>query len=246
MPNRGAASGAPGAGATVCYANDRAGMKILSVSDVVVDLVQSPSIAQRFSDVDLVLSCGDLPFEYMEYIVTMLGRPLYFVYGNHAQHVRLDADGMWRRREPQGCINVHRRIIYDKGLLIGGLEGSMRYREGEHQYTQGEMLALARLMAPRLWLNRLRYGRAIDILITHAPPYGIHDGDDLCHQGFRAFLSFMDRYKPRYLIHGHTHLYRQDAQRVTRYNETIVLNTYGYQVIEIDEATMGRAPASAT
>lgn len=221
-------------------------MKILSVSDVVVDLVQSPSMAQRFSDVDLVLSCGDLPFEYMEYIVTMLGRPLYFVYGNHAQHVRYDADGTWKRREPQGCVNVHRRVVNHKGLLIGGLEGSMRYREGEHQYTQREMSALAISMALKLRLNRWRYGRAIDILITHAPPYGIHDGADLCHQGFRAFLSFMDRYKPRYLIHGHTHLYRQDARRVTRYNDTIVLNTYGHQIIEIDEATLGRSPSPAT
>ena len=215
-------------------------MKILTVSDVVVDLVQSPSIAQRFADIDLVLSCGDLPFEYMEYIVTMLGRPLYFVYGNHAQHRRVTAHGWAMDREPEGCINIHRRVVNHRGLLIGGLEGSMRYREGEHQYTQGEMAWLTKLMAPQLWLNRLRHGRAIDILITHAPPYGIHDGADLCHQGFRALLSFMDRYKPRYLIHGHTHLYRQDAKRVTRYSDTIVLNTYGYQVIEIDETTLGR------
>jgi len=215
-------------------------MKILAVSDVVVDLIQSPSIAQRFADVDLVLSCGDLPFDYMEYIVTMLGRPLFFVYGNHAQHLRIRSDGTTARHVPQGCINIHRRVVNYKGLLIGGLEGSMRYREGEHQYTQGEMARMARLMAPKLWWNRLRYGRAIDILITHAPPYGIHDGADLCHQGFRALLSFMDRYKPRYLIHGHTHLYRRDAQRVTRYNETIVLNAYGYQLIEIDQAALAR------
>jgi len=217
-------------------------MKILSVSDVVVDLIQSPDIAQRFSDVDLVLGCGDLPFEYMEYITTMLGRTLYFVYGNHAHHTRIVADGTIRHHEPEGCINVHRRVTNHKGLLIGGLEGSMRYREGEHQYTQGEMSRLAASMAPRLWLNRWRYGRAIDILITHAPPYGIHDGADLCHQGFRALLTFMDRYRPRYLIHGHTHLYRQDARRVTRYGDTIVLNTYGYQVIEIDEATLAARP----
>ncbi len=219
-------------------------MKILSVSDVVVDLVHSPGMAQRFSDIDLVLACGDLPFDYMEYIVTMLGRPLYHVYGNHAQHTRVSAHGTTTDRHPEGCINIHRRIVNFRGLLVGGLEGSMRYREGDHQYTQREMSLLAASMAPGLWLNRLRYGRAIDILITHAPPFGIHDADDLCHQGFFALLSFMDCYKPRYLIHGHTHLYRQDAKRVTHYNETMVLNTYGYQVIEIDETTLGRAGGS--
>jgi uncharacterized protein len=80
----------------------------------------------------------------------------------------------------------------------------------------------------------------VDILITHAPPLGIHDGADLCHRGFAVFLGFMDRYKPRYLIHGHTHLYRLDAQRVTHYGETIVLNAYGYQIIEIDETELAR------
>ncbi|MGI5917078.1 MAG: metallophosphoesterase [Anaerolineae bacterium] len=213
-------------------------MKILTISDTVVQLVQSPMIAQRFADVDLVLSCGDLPFDYLEYIVTMLGKPLYYVYGNHAEHGVMGADGQ-PKEHPGGCDNIHRQVVNHRGLLIAGLEGSMRYREGEHQYTQGEMRWLVRSMAPRLWWNRMRYGRAVDILITHAPPFGIHDGQDLCHQGFMAFIEFMDRYRPRYLIHGHTHLYRQDARRVTRYGDTIVLNTYGFQVIEIDEHTLG-------
>jgi Icc-related predicted phosphoesterase len=210
-------------------------IKILAVSDVVVDLVHSPLIAQRFGDIDLVLGCGDLPHEYMEYIVSMLNRPLYFVHGNHVQ----DLHGTGAGTEPEGCYNLHRRIVNHHGLLIAGLEGSMRYREGPHQFTQREMRWLVTGMAPRLWCNKQRYGRAVDILITHAPPYGIHDGRDLCHQGFDAYLTLMKRYKPRYLIHGHTHLYRQDACRVTTYGETTVLNTYGYQVIEIDERTLG-------
>jgi uncharacterized protein len=208
-------------------------MKILTLSDVVVDLVQSPLIAQRFKDVDLILSCGDLPLEYLEYVVTMLGKPLYFVYGNHGQQGIMDSDGEIKNY-PEGCINLHHRTARYRGLLIAGLEGSMRYRDGEHQYTDGQMRWLVRSLAPRLWYNRWRYGRPLDILITHAPPQGIHDGQDLCHQGFRALLEFMDRYKPRYLIHGHTHLYRQDAPRVTQYHDTTVLNTYGFQIVEID------------
>jgi Icc-related predicted phosphoesterase len=125
-------------------------------------------------------------------------------------------------------------VVHHRGLLIAGLEGSMRYRLGPHQYTQREMKRLARGMAPKLLWNKYRHGRAVDILITHAPPLGIHDGQDLCHEGFVAFLDFMDRYRPKYLIHGHTHLYRLDAQRETRYQDTVVLNTYGYQVIDID------------
>ncbi|MBC7235277.1 MAG: metallophosphoesterase family protein [Chloroflexi bacterium] len=209
-------------------------MKILTISDVVDHLVQSPNICERFADIDLILGCGDLPFAYMEYIVTMLGKPMYFVYGNHAQDVVMNADGYREHRTPGGCVNIHRRVVNYKGLLIGGLEGSVRYNMGAHQYSQIQMKWIARSMTPQLLWNQLFCGRAIDILITHAPPWGIHDADDLPHHGFKAYLEFMDRWRPRYLIHGHTHLYRLDAMRQTQYNETIVINTYGYQVLEIN------------
>jgi len=209
-------------------------MKILAISDMVHDLIQSPNVAQRFGDVDLVLACGDLPFEYLEYVATMLGKDLYYVYGNHAHHQRLMSDGSTKWVEPEGCVNIHHRVVNHRGLLIAGLEGSVRYSSGEHQYTQGEMSWLVRTMAPTLWWNRWRYGRAVDILITHAAPFGIHDGQDLCHQGFHSFLDFMDRHKPRYLIHGHIHLYRRDAPRRTRHGDTVVINAYGFQVIDID------------
>ncbi|MHB1295863.1 MAG: metallophosphoesterase [Anaerolineae bacterium] len=212
-------------------------MKILTVSDVVADSLHSSGITERFKDVDLVLSCGDLPIDYLEYIVTMLGKPLYYVHGNHVERKYTDF-GATPRADPEGCINLHRRTANLNGLLIAGLQGSMRYREGDYQYTQQEMQWLVNLMVPKLLLNKLRYGRFLDILITHAPPYQIHDGLDLCHQGFDAFLRFMQMFKPRYLIHGHTHLYRQDARRVTRYRQTLVLNTYGYQIIEIDDSLL--------
>ena len=210
--------------------------KILTVSDTVADLVYSPLIAERFGDVDLVLSCGDLPIEYLEYIVSMLNKPLYYVRGNHAQDRLVRADGTVRVG-PEGCSNIHRKVIDHDGLLIGGLEGSMRYRDGPHQYTPLQMELMVTLMFPRLYWNTLHYGRPVDIFVTHAPPLGIHDGKDLCHRGFDAFIGLMDRYRPQYLIHGHTHLYRRDAQRVTQYGDTTVLNTYGFQVIEIDQAS---------
>lgn len=216
-------------------------MKLLTLSDVAVDLVYSPAIVDRFRDVDLILSCGDLPFDYLEFVTTMLGKRLFHVFGNHAQSVMLTSQGQ-EQFEPQGCVNIHRRVVNYRGLLIAGLEGSMRYREGEHQYRQFEMSLMAAALEPRLRLNRIRYGRALDILITHAPPFGIHDGEDLCHRGFKAFLGFMDRIRPRLLIHGHTHLYRQDAQRITHYGDTLVLNTYGYQIVEIDECDPQQPP----
>jgi len=205
-------------------------VKILTVSDKVVDSIYNPAIKERFGDVDLVLACGDLPPYYLEFIVTMLNVPLLYVFGNHDQGT-FTADGEFKHA-PEGCLNVDERVVKVKGLLIGGLEGSMRYsHRGDHQYTEGEMRYKALRMAPTLWWNRLRHGRALDILITHAPPYGIHDGADLCHTGFKTFLHMMDIYRPRYLIHGHRHVYRPHTPTRTTYHHTQVVNCYRYQVI---------------
>lgn len=208
-------------------------MRILTISDVPVGQLQVTEIPERFRNVDLILSCGDLPFDYMEYVVSRLNKPMYYVFGNHAQRNVLLSSGK-RKNKPEGSVNIHRQVINYDGLLIGGLEGSLRYNTGPHQYTQRQMAWMVRKMGLRLWWNRLRYGRSIDILITHAPPQGIHDQPDRPHQGFSAFLYFMERYRPSYLIHGHTHLYQRNRNRTTRYEDTLVVNTYGYHILEVD------------
>lgn len=213
-------------------------MKILTVSDRVVDTLYSAAIKQRFGDVDLVLACGDLPHYYLEFIVTMLGVPLLYVFGNHDQGI-FTPDGKFKNA-PEGCINVDERLMNVKGLLIGGLEGSMHYSgQGNHQYTEGDMHWKALRMAPKLWWTRLLYGRFLDILITHAPPYRIHDGTDLCHTGFKTLLHMMDVYRPRYLVHGHTHVYNPHTIVRTTYRRTQVVNSYGYQIINWKDVKSG-------
>lgn len=215
-------------------------MKILAVSDQVVGQLTASVVSERFRDVDVILSCGDLPLDYMEYLVTRIGKgTLYYVNGNHVQKQVLQSDGT-RKTEAEGCTNLHRRVVNHKGLLIGGLEGSMEYNNGPHQYSELHMRALARTMAPALLYNRLRYGRDIDIMISHAPPRGIHDQPDRCHRGFGTFLRFIRRHRPLYWLHGHIHIYRPDTVRVTRYLDTTVMNVFGYQLIEIDEAALAR------
>lgn len=208
-------------------------MKILALADVEVDSLYSPLVRQYASGVECVLACGDLPLDYLEYILTMLNRPMYYVHGNHAQH-REDIHSGSASEELQGANNLHGRIANQRGLLLAGLEGCQRYRDGPHQYSQHEMYLLVARLGLKLWRNRARYGRALDILITHAPPRGIHDEPDLTHQGFAAYLSLMRMFKPRYLLHGHTHIYRNDTERRTMYLQTEVINTFGYQLLEIE------------
>jgi Icc-related predicted phosphoesterase len=192
----------------------------------------SSGIRERYGDVDLVLACGDLPNHYLDFIVTMLNKPLYYVFGNHDKRIVRTESGI-ELVEPSGCINLDGHTINYNGLLLAGLEGSMRYKVGGGpQYTDQEMWSKTLGLVPHLLWNRLRHGRYLDILVTHAPPYGVHDASDLCHTGFKPFLWFMKRFRPRYLIHGHIHLYGNKSVRRTLYESTLVVNAYGHQIIE--------------
>jgi uncharacterized protein len=208
-------------------------MKILAVSDIELGLIYSPQIAQRFRDVDLVIGCGDLPYYYLEYIISMLDVPLYFVRGNHASQSEFGTGG--ERNFPWGAVDIHRRAVKDEsGLLIAGIEGSVRYNFGEHQYTQAEMWGLAYVIASQLMLNKIRYGRYLDILVTHASPWKIHDMDDLPHHGIKAFNWLIQVFKPLYHLHGHVHVYRSDTIIETQVGKTRVINTYGFRELVIN------------
>jgi Icc-related predicted phosphoesterase len=210
-------------------------MKILALSDQVVEQIYSPRVTDLFGDVKLVIGCGDLPEYYLEYVVSMLNVPLFQVPGNHdlppsAAHW----DNSRQAALPQDCGRLDGRTVREQGLLLAGLGGSIRYRpDGEYQYTQAEMGRRVLRLAPRLWFNRFRYGRPLDILVTHSPPKGIHDGTDPAHVGFLAFNRLMVWFRPRYLLHGHSHVWRRDTVVTTRVGSTTVLNVCPFRVIEI-------------
>jgi len=210
-------------------------VKLLAVTDKVVDLIYSPSVVEKFGDVDVVVSCGDLPYYYLEYIVTMLCVPLFYVHGNHDPPVEYASSGL-QLTGPGGGTNLHGRLVKEKGTWIAGLEGSIRYKpEGKFQYTEGQMWQQVLRLSPALFYNRLIAGRRLDILLAHSPPFGIHNGHDRTHTGFRSFLWLMERFKPRYLLHGHRHIYNPLETTETQYQETTVINVYPYKVLEIPD-----------
>lgn len=207
------------------------GVKALVVTDKVVDAVYSPAIRERYADVDIALACGDLPYSYMEYIVSMLGVPSFFVHGNHDREEY--TSGGLVLRLPGGWVNIDQRTVRIKGLILGGLEGCMRYRpDGRHQYTELQMAMKVWRMLPFLLMNRILYGRYIDVLVTHAAPRGIHDGTDRAHRGFKVFLWFVEHFRPRFVIHGHTHLYGRGEWQ-SRYLDTQIINAYPCRVVEL-------------
>ena len=209
-------------------------MIILTVSDIESPLVYSPQIKQRFKDVDLAIGCGDLSYYYLEYIISSLDIPLYFVRGNHAREVEYGLAGT--RTSPWGAIDLHKKVVYDhqSNLILAGIQGSLRYNRGDYQYTQRQMMIQVLHLVPALIFNKIRYGRFLDIFVTHAPPWGIHDDDDPAHQGVKAFKWFIRVFKPTFHFHGHIHIYRPDIVRETVLGKTQIVNTYGYRMISLN------------
>jgi Icc-related predicted phosphoesterase len=207
-------------------------MRILCISDQIDPLVYSSSIKERFKNIDLILSAGDLPMDYLDFIISSLNKPLLFVFGNHHLETFTEQSGAAWWANGHGAVHVGSRVVREEGLIVAGLGGSMRYNRGENQYTNFQMCCQILRLVPALLFNRLFRGRFLDVLLTHAAPRGIHDREDPCHQGFETFLWFMRVFKPKYLIHGHIHLYDFSEVRSTKYKKTQVINAYSHYIIE--------------
>ena len=162
----------------------------------------------------MILACGDLPRPYLEFLVTMANRPLFYVRGNHDDYLERDP--------PEGCVCIDGKLIVYQGIRIMGLGGSYRYREGNNVYTEQQMQRRILRLKYQLWKNK-----GFDILLTHAPARGVNDFDSLSHRGFECFLRLMDQYEPRYLIHGHIHKnYGMHIPQITVCGATTVINAY--------------------
>jgi Icc-related predicted phosphoesterase len=205
--------------------------KILAVCDDVDSRLYSHGTLRQRTRPDLILSCGDLPAYYLDYLVSSTNVPLYAVHGNHDAPRPLEGSSAY---EKCGATWLGGRgVRAHGGLLLAGFDGSLRYNDGPYQSSQTEMHAAVRSLVPWLLMNRVRHGRYLDVLVTHAPPRGIHDQSDLCHTGFNAFNWFIGRFQPRYHLHGHIHLYDQRTKTVTQVGQTEIVNVYPFRELTL-------------
>jgi Icc-related predicted phosphoesterase len=206
-------------------------VKILAVSDEVVDRLYSLCSSGHFREIEVILGCGDLPYPYLENLLTMLNVPLFYVPGNHDP--TYNPENHLARVE--GGSNLDLRLIRFKKFLIGGFGGSVLYRpDGTNQHSQTDAYLRAFRMLPRLLLNRMQYGRSLDILITHSPPFGIHDDDTQAHQGLKAISWLVRTAKPRYHFHGHTHFQRGNlSPSESTQGLTKIINVFPYKIIDV-------------
>lgn len=195
-------------------------VKVLLVSDVEDSYIWDHFDHERFKDIELVISCGDLKADYLEYIANMIKAPVLYVNGNH--------DTRYLEKPPGGCIPIDDKIFVYKNIRILGLGGSIDYNKGVFQYSQKEMHKRVLKLKLSLWKHK-----GFDILVTHSPAKGIGDGKDICHQGFEAFVDVLNKYSPKYFFYGHQHLEYGNGARKMIYNTTITINAFKYHIIEI-------------
>ncbi len=199
-------------------------MRILVIADEESSYLWDHFDKSKLEGIDLIISCGDLHPHYLSFLATFTAAPVLYVHGNH--------DAKYDQVPPEGCICIDDMIYEYDGIRILGLGGSMRYRPGAHQYTEKEM---------RKRIKKLRFPllrrRGFDILVTHAPAYQLNDGRDLPHQGFKSFLELIEKYRPKYFLHGHVHLsYGQAHKRYDKYQDTQVINGYERFIFDYEDS----------
>lgn len=192
-------------------------MKILVLADTESRYLWDFYEKGKLEGIDLIISCGDLKASYLSFLATFSHAPVLYVHGNH--------DDKYEKDPPEGCICIDDDIFVYNGVRILGLGGSMRYNNGIYQYTEKEM----KLRVLKLWMKLWKY-KGFDILVTHAPAYQFNDGKDLPHTGFIVFHELIQKYTPKFFIHGHVHMnydWKLRKKRVCTYNEhTTVINAY--------------------
>ncbi len=214
--------------------------RILAIAD---ETTQALSVA-KIKEIapDLVVSCGDLPFSYLEYVADAANRPFLYVPGNHDPELKRDPSTRfgdprfqhdWEDEiGPQGGYNLDGKILEEAGLTFAGLGGSIRYRPGANQYTERQMEWRARRLEARWRLRRLRRRGTIDVLVTHSPPRDLGDMPDAAHRGFASFHRLVNQLKPQFMLHGHIHPH--GFEKPDRHlGDSTIVNVVPYAVIEV-------------
>lgn len=198
---------------------------ILVLADEPVDRLWGEYGRETLRSADLILSCGDLPENYISYMTCFTSAPVIYVHGNH--------DYRYASTPVGGCICADGHVILAKGLRILGLDGSIRYRpDAPCMYTEEEMAYRIRKLR-----RELKQTGGFDILLTHSPIAGMGDQPDAAHRGFECFKPLLQQYKPAVMFHGHVHQAYSGSHfvRVREFEGIPIINACGYYEYDFPE-----------
>jgi uncharacterized protein len=186
-------------------------MKILAIADR-SSRQKIKSILDK-NPIELICTLGDLDQFSLTELESITNIPKLGIYGNHDS-------GMYF--ESLGITNMHLKTFEYGGLVFGGFEGCIRYKNDFYakMYTQEEATEM------------LKNFPKVDVMLVHNPPYGINDEpEELAHQGYKALREYIEQKKPKYLLHGHT--YPTADNIVTKFADTEIIYVYEDKIIDL-------------
>ena len=189
-------------------------MRVLALADRPFH-AEASTLAQQHG-VDAILTLGDLQPSWLE-TLDKVALPKLGVYGNHDDEPYMTYFGI---------DNLHlNQIDLGAGLSFAGFEGCVSYKRSGlgrvgPSYTQRQARKLIKKLP------------AADVLLCHCPPRGVNDDpDDPAHVGFEALRDWVDKYRPRWLLHGHVH--PQPGSLLDRIGDTRVVYVNGAKVLNL-------------
>ncbi len=222
--------------------------KLLCISDQINPLIYSKNLKEKYGDIDLVISAGDLPMEYLDFIQSSLERPVLFVFGGHSLKAlthyhpemsdkKTDASTKFKKNnkfksEKADYIGFKARKIGE--LLIAGISGTKKQKDGKNEFSETQMRKKLFMLSFRLILNKLKYGRCLDILVSHTPPVINDETPDFEKKGYKCFALFLKIFKPKYMLHGSIHLHTDSKSRFFDFNKTRIINVYDKYILEVE------------
>ena len=207
-------------------------LRVLVLSDEIDRALYDHFDRSMLQDIDMIISCGDLPARYLTFLATMFNGPVLYVCGNH--------DEKYVTNPPEGCICIEDEIYEYQGIRFLGLGGSRRYKKGPFQYTEAQMEKRIHKLWYPLWRKK-----GFDVLVTHSPAKDHGDGKG-AHEGFPCFNRLIEKYRPSWFFCGHMHLsYDANTPRVSRLGDTSTVNAFGKYVVEVEVPENGNTHRSA-
>lgn len=223
--------------------------KILCISDQIDPVIYSKNVKEKYGDVDFIISAGDLPIEYLDFVQNALNKPLFFVFGSHNLKALTHYHPEMAEKSNEDEINIFKKaneIKSNKGTYIGfksckyeniilaGISGAKKRNDGKNQFTERQMKRKLSRMIPALLLNKIKYGRYLDILVTHSPPILDEEKEENKQLRFECFTKFINFFKPKYIIHGQVHIYDSQQTRSTKYKNAEIINAYSRHILELN------------
>jgi hypothetical protein len=199
-------------------------IRILAVSDETDPSLDSTATRERLGDLDMIIGCGDLEPDYLGFVTDAFHAPLRYIRGNH------DVGSAWGHTERKllPAPMPDAEVIEEAGIRLIGFSGSPVYNERGMQVSASGMW----LKAWSAWIRARKLGPVL--VVSHAPPRGVNDDQDLAHRGFTSFRWLADHLHPPLWLHGHTALVRRGIDaRCARRNGTLFYNTTGATLVEL-------------